>query len=282
MIAGGGMSTFKDKVTIITGGASGIGRQLCYELGRLGAIIIVADIEDNKAIQVASEINKKGGKAKGVSLDVTKQNDVQDLIDKTFTEFGRIDYVFNNAGVCVFGLAQDHTAEHFKKQIDVNLWGVIYGTLAAYKIMIRQGFGHIINTSSGAGLVPFAPEIAYTTTKHAVVGLTTALRYEAEGYGVKVTAICPTFVKTEMFQSALILNVDPSVRDELINSLAMRKLSVEKAVKIIIKGVKKNRAKIVVGADLQFGWLLFRIHPILIKPILTTCIKLVKKYRKEL
>ena len=274
------MSEFRDKVTIITGGASGIGRELCRELGALGAILIIADIEGEKAQHVADEINKSGGKARGVTLDVTRQGDVEDVINGTFQEYGRIDYVFNNAGICVFGLAQDHTAEHFRKEIDVNLWGVIYGTLAAYKIMIKQGFGHIINTSSGAGLVPFAPEIAYTTTKHAVLGLTTALRYEAESYGVKVSAICPTFVRTEMFQSALILNVDPSDRDGLLNSLAMRTLNVKKAVKIIIRGVKKNRARIIVGAELQIGWLLFRISPLLIKPTLTSCIELVKKHRK--
>jgi NAD(P)-dependent dehydrogenase (short-subunit alcohol dehydrogenase family) len=274
------MNIFRNKVAIITGGASGIGKGLCKELGKEGAIVIIADIQDKKATEVADEINNNGGRARGVLLDVTRQDDVQNLIEETFSEYGRIDYIFNNAGVCVFGLAEYHNVEHLKKQIDVNLLGVIYGTLAAYKIMIKQGFGHIINTSSGAGLVPFAPEIGYTTTKHAVLGLTMALRCEAEDYGVKVSAICPTFVKTEIFQSALIINVDPSDREKVISSMAMKPLGVDKAVKIIIRGVTRNQARIIVGSDLKFIWLLFRINPIFIKPLQKAFIRLIRKYSK--
>ena len=116
---------------------------------------------------------------------------VQALVDGAFRDLGRVDYLFNNAGVNLCAELRDTTLEDWDLLIDMNLRGVIHGVHAAYPIMREQGFGHIVNIASAAGLIPAAAEGAYAATKHAVVGLSSSLRIEAESFGVKVSVVCP-------------------------------------------------------------------------------------------
>lgn len=200
------MSLFNKNIVIVTGGASGIGRKLCTEIAAMGARIVVADIDLVGAEKTVEEIRINHGEGKAVRVDVTQKTDVDRLVTDTVAEYGRLDYMFNNAGVCTFALSQDLTTENWQQTLDINLWGVIHGTMAAYRVMLKQGFGHIVNTSSGSGILPLIP-LPYSASKHAVLGLSTALRIEAADLGIKVSAICPTFVKTEMFDSTRIVNV---------------------------------------------------------------------------
>ena len=137
------MNTFADKVAVVTGGASGIGRAVCKELARRGAVVVVADLDEKGARAVASAITGTAGRALAVRTDVTKCEEVSALVNTAVREFGRLDYLFNNAGVGVGGEARDMELSHWKFVLDVNLWGVIHGVHAAYPVMIRQGFGHI-------------------------------------------------------------------------------------------------------------------------------------------
>ena len=189
------MDGFKDKVAIVTGGASGIGRELCRQLGGHGATVIVADINREGAEEAASSIaGSTPGRARGVFLDVTQAEGVRKLIQDTATEFGRLDYMFNNAGIASGGEMRDMDWEHWRRMLDINLMGVIYGARAAYSVMVEQGFGHIVNTASGAGLFPIANSTPYVTTKHGVVGLSRSLRAEGADLGVKVSVVCPAMV----------------------------------------------------------------------------------------
>lgn len=255
------MDHFADKVAIVTGGASGLGRAVCMELGRRGATVFVADTNSAAADAVAATIAAAGGRARAAHLNVSRVEDVEQLVADAVKAGGRLDFMFNNAGVGIGGDYRDMTLEHWREIIDVNLWGVIYGTTAAYRVMVGQGFGHIVNTASLAGLVAVPTETAYATTKHAVVGLSTSLRGEAAGLGVKVSVVCPGLVRTPIFDTATVLNVD---RQAMLAALPRKMMEPTRAARVILKGVARNREKIVFPFPYRFLWWLYRLSPRLV------------------
>ena len=182
-------------IAIVTGGASGIGRAIATSLVARGDTVVVTDINADGAAKVAEKLNTLGrGKAASAALDVTDAGAVADLYQGVKADHGRLDLVFNNAGIAIGGLAEELTLDHWNRAIDINLKGVVHGVHAAYPIMLEQRAGHIVNTASLAGLVPMPIGIPYTATKHAVVGLSLGLRAEAAGRGVKVSVVCPSFI----------------------------------------------------------------------------------------
>src|SRR6266851_10472536 len=190
-------TTHSPRVSIVTGGASGIGRALSAALVERGGCVVIADLDETGAAQAVEELSVAGpGTLVAASLDVREAHAVAELVQRTHREQGRLDMLFNNAGIGVGGYAQELGLEHWERAIDVNLRGVVHGVHAAYPLMIEQGQGHIINTASMAGLVPSPGLTPYAMTKHAVVGLSLSLRVEAAAYGVRVTAVCPGVVET--------------------------------------------------------------------------------------
>ncbi|NOY70749.1 MAG: SDR family NAD(P)-dependent oxidoreductase [Deltaproteobacteria bacterium] len=251
------METFKGKTAIVTGGASGIGRGLCEALCQMGAMVYVADIDDDGAKQVADGIKANGGRASAHRLDVTRHEEVEQLIGDVVERSGRLDYMFNNAGIGIGGELRDMEISHWKRIIDVNLWGVIYGTHAAYKVMVEQGSGHIVNTASLAGLIPAPFETAYATTKFGVVGLSTSLRTEGEALGIKVSVVCPGFIKTNIFSSSKVCGLREDCMDELIAAIPFKIMDPQKAAEIILKNTAKNKAVILVTPH---GHVLYRLY----------------------
>ncbi len=256
------MDQLNNKITIITGGASGIGRALAEEMGRRGAVIVVADIDKKMAMEVAATINSKGGQAKSVHLDVSKGEDVGKLIDETVEEYGRIDYMVNNAGIATLGEVRYMTPEQWRRIIDINLLGVIYGTIAAYSVMVKQGSGHIVNTASQAGLYSIPGTTSYALTKHGVVGLSTSLRAEGADLGVKVSVICPGPVQTNIYESATVTkgNID-FITDHLPQSMIV---SADKAALIILQGIERNHSIIVFPFSARILWWFHRLYPPLV------------------
>ena len=272
---------FKDKVAIVTGGASGIGRALCEELGQRGAVVIVADIKTKTAQQVASAIVATGGRARAAYLDVSQAQDVEKLIDETASEHGRLDYMFNNAGIAIAGEVRDMSLEHWRSIVDVNLWGVIYGTTIAYSLMVRQGFGHIVNIASLAGLTGYPTGTPYATTKYGVVGLSTSLRQEAAGLGVKVSVVCPGLIQTGIYEEITVLNArHEDMLDRLEDMLARIpfKLTMDatRAARAILRGVARNQAVITIPFYVRLLWWLYRLHPSLLAPLFR---RIVKEFR---
>jgi NAD(P)-dependent dehydrogenase (short-subunit alcohol dehydrogenase family) len=251
-------STFSDRIAIVTGGASGIGRALCEELARRGALAVAADINFEGAQSVAASIVAGGGRAVAAPLDVTRAQDVERLVADTVRDHGRLDYMFNNAGVGVGGEMRDLTLDHWRKAIDINLWGVVYGATAAYAAMLRQGSGHIVNTASAAGLVGEPGLAPYSVTKSAVVALSAALRAEAEAFGVRVTVICPGFVDTAIYENAIGVKID---KDEFLKKLPVRLVPALDAARRILRGVERNQGIIVFPFYARLAWWLMRIHP---------------------
>jgi NAD(P)-dependent dehydrogenase (short-subunit alcohol dehydrogenase family) len=265
---------FRDKVAIVTGGASGIGRALCEELSRKGATVLVADINGERANQVASAITGVGGRAHAAHLDVSQSEAVQKLVDETVTTHGRLDFMFNNAGIGILGDARDMELEHWRRIVDVNLWGVVYGTMSAYQVMVRQGFGHIVNTASGGGLIPLPMASAYAASKFGVVGLSTSLRIEAAGLGVKVSVVCPGGIRTDIIETTTLININ---REKAIRKVpTMRLMDATKCARIVLRGVARNRAIITVTAFARLAWWLYRFQPALLTPIVG---KMAREYR---
>ncbi len=245
------MEPFAGKIVVITGGASGIGRAVGAQLVRHGARVVLADINGESVGATAAAI----GATSAATVDVRDAAAVEQLVSSTVATHGRLDYMFNNAGIAIMGEARNMTLADWTQLIDVNVRGVINGVFAAYPVMVRQGFGHIVNTASIAGLVPTPGATGYATTKHAVVGLSTGLRAEAAGLGVKVSAVCPGIIDTPLKYGTRLINPDAD-RDKLLNSLPIKLYPVEDCARDILRGVARNQGIIIVtrGAKLLSLW----------------------------
>ncbi|MGB8328527.1 MAG: SDR family NAD(P)-dependent oxidoreductase [Polyangiales bacterium] len=246
------------KVAIITGGAGGIGKALAQELGARGCYLVLADIDTELLDRTATELRGTGTRVDAKGVDVRDAAQVKALIEGAYAERSRIDYLFNNAGVNLCAELRDTTLDDWNWLIDVNLRGVVHGVHAAYPIMREQGFGHIVNVASAAGLIPAAAEGAYGTTKHAVVGLSAALQIEAAAFGVKVSVVCPGMIDTPIFDATKYVKLDP----QSIREIAPEKpMEPRKAAKRIVRGMERNRFFIVITATAHVLWRLHRYAP---------------------
>jgi len=265
MSRGNMIRVFSGGVAIITGGASGIGRGFGEALAARGCEVVLADLQIDLAEQVAAGINASGGKATAAEVDVVKHEQVVSVVKQTVDRCGRLDYMFNNAGIVIFGEASEYEMRDWDRSIDVNLRGVIHGVDAAYRVMLKQGFGHIINTASIAGLMPWPMEIGYSTTKHAVVGLTTTLRAEAAHTGVRVSALCPGLVRTPILDGGKygrwIRNYPKDKVAKLMEST--RPFPVDKFVQLALKQIARNKAIIIIPLMYRVLWRMYRMSPLL-------------------
>jgi len=195
---GGGLRTYEDAVAIVTGAASGIGRAVAENVAERGAMaVVLVDRQKALADEVAARIKGLGAESAVYEVDVREYDQLKRVADETKRNFGRIDYLFNNAGILIIGPIEEIGVENFNYILDVNVKGIHNGVQAVYPIMKEQGFGHIVNTSSLLGLIPGGQwAVAYSTTKHAIVGLTTNLRIEAAKYGIFVSLFCPGTIDT--------------------------------------------------------------------------------------
>ncbi|MBI2895006.1 MAG: SDR family oxidoreductase [Deltaproteobacteria bacterium] len=194
----GALRLYRDAVAVVTGAASGIGHSMAKELSRRGAIVVVADRQEDVARSVAEAIGAGGGRAEAAGLDVRDAAAVDALVGDVMGRHGRLDLLFNNAGMGIGGEAKDFTLEDWRTVVEVNLMGVIHGVQAAYPRMVRQGFGHIVNTASIAAFSAAPYTAVYGATKHGVLGLSRALRIEARPHGVRVSTLCPGVIRTRI------------------------------------------------------------------------------------
>ncbi len=252
---------FKESIALVTGGSSGIGRSLCHKLAQNGAKVIIVDINSDAAACVASEIAESGRTAVTITADVSDPVQIENAVREAVSRFGRLDFMFNNAGIALVAEMYHMDPARWQRMIDVNLMGVIYGTHYAYQVMCRQRAGHIINTASLGGLVPGPLRSAYVTGKFGVVGLTLSLRTESAKYGVRASVVCPGAVKTPIFQTSEMIGNDRRKTEEGLKKTKM--MNPDKAAAKILQGVTHNKGIIVMDAVTKSLWRLFRLSPAL-------------------
>lgn len=189
--------TFKDKVALITGGSFGIGKATAIAFAGRGASVVVVDwVEDKETIET---IQRAGGEAIFLKADMSKEEDIKMMVDKTIEKYGKLDYAFNNAGVeGLTAVTHECTNENWNHVLSINLTGVWLCMKYQIPHMLKQGKGAIVNNASIAGLVGFPGIPAYVASKHAIVGLTKNAALEYGKMGIRVNVVCPGVIKTPM------------------------------------------------------------------------------------
>lgn len=257
-------SALSDHVAIITGGSSGIGRALAEELALRGCDVVIADRQIDLGREVEERIKNLGGRAHAVELDVRDLDAFKAIAKETVRRSRRIDFLFNNAGIGVGGEMDTYEREDFDDVFDVNLRGVAYGIQAVYPIMIQQRSGHIINTASVAGLVASGGAGSYTATKHAVVGLSKALRIEAHRHNVRVSALCPGAIRTPILTGGKYgrVRIDGASKEAIMRQWEKtRPMDPAVFAKKVVERVLANDPIIVVPGWWKAFWLLDRLSP---------------------
>jgi NAD(P)-dependent dehydrogenase (short-subunit alcohol dehydrogenase family) len=258
-------SSVLGKVAFVTGGASGIGAALSTKLVDGGAEVWIADRQICAAQELAQRLNSGGAKARAIELDVRSYSSFERAVAEVVQHSGRIDYLFNNAGITAGGEIDSYTLDDWNDVFDVNLRGVVHGIQAVYPIMIRQHSGHIVNTASMAGLITTPGLGSYTATKHAVIAISKTLRVEGERHGVQVSVLCPGAIRTPILTGGKYGRKIPGISDEEILKSweRLRPMAPEIFAERALRAVLREDAIIVVPAWWKAFWYLERLSPAL-------------------
>ncbi|OGP57016.1 MAG: hypothetical protein A2V67_00475 [Deltaproteobacteria bacterium RBG_13_61_14] len=256
------MKDFKDKVALVTGAASGIGRALALNLAREGAHLVLTDVNAAGLQEVQEIIAGMNRRALLVKTDVSKPEEVRSLCQRAIQEMGGVDILCNVAGIGICAEIKDMDLNLWDRILGVNLYGPIYTIHFLLNHMIARRSGHIVNVASGDGLIALPTLGAYSATKFALVGLTETLRAETARFGIGVTAVCPGPVDTNIFNVAVYKNYDPQAPLNFI--LKHFSWTPERVARAIVKGIKRNRPLLDLSAMTWLGYRIKRFSPGLI------------------
>ncbi len=254
----GKKDTFRDRVALITGAASGIGRALSIELAGRASRLILVDINADKLEELRGELRLRGARVETIVADMSDRSAVLDLADTAWQVHGGIDYLFNNAGTALVGSMKETTLEEWERLVELNLWGPIRLTHTLLPKMIDGGGGHIVVTASLAGLVGTPGFSAYSMTKFAMTGAFESLSIECAGDNIHVSIICPGYVRTDLVRSSTYAN--KTMEDMLKTAPSWYGTTPESAARAIVRGVRKRRLYILVGPETS-AWYLKRLSP---------------------
>ena len=259
------MENFDGKVAAITGAGSGIGRALAVELAKRGASLALSDVDEVGLAETVSLCEGYGVKVSSLVLDVSDRDAMFEWADQVADEHGKVNLIFNNAGVALGAVVESMSIEDFEWLMGINFWGVVHGTQAFLPHLKASGDGHVINISSVFGLVSIPTQSAYNAAKFAVRGFTDALRIELEidDSGVSATTIHPGGIKTNIARNARVdeataeLSGDVGDPGDMFEKIAMTKPS--KAAKQILAAVEKNKRRALIGPDAKVFDLVSRL-----------------------
>jgi NAD(P)-dependent dehydrogenase (short-subunit alcohol dehydrogenase family) len=254
------MKNFSNKVCVVTGAGSGIGRALALDLAGRGARLAISDVNADAVAQTAADCRTRGAESESYALDVSDRAAVFAHAEAVAERFGAVNLVINNAGVALHKNVLDQPIEDLEWVMGINYWGVVYGSKAFLPALIASGDGHLVNISSLFGLIAVPGQSGYNSAKFAVRGFTEALRQEllVAGHPVGVSCVHPGGVKTNIARAAR--TAEDADRDELAGAFdRVARTSPEKAAATILSGVERRRARILVGGDAKVLDLLQRL-----------------------
>lgn len=245
------MQGFAGKVAVVTGAGSGIGQALAIELARSGAKLAISDVDVDGLAGTEERLKAIGAPVRTDRLDVTEREAFLAYADAVNDHFGTVNQIYNNAGIAFNGDVETSQFKDIERVMDVDFWGVVNGTKAFLPHLIASGDGHVVNVSSVFGLFSVPGQAAYNSAKFAVRGFTEALRQEMilAGHPVKVTTVHPGGIKTNIVRN--MTAVEGFDKDEMVQTFDKRlaNTSPQKAARIILDGVRKNKARVLVGPD---------------------------------
>ncbi|HKP43254.1 SDR family NAD(P)-dependent oxidoreductase [Mycobacterium sp.] len=245
------MEGFAGKVAVVTGAGSGIGQALAIELARSGASVAISDVNTEGLATTEERLKSIGAPVKTDRLDVTEREAFELYADAVKDHFGKVNQIYNNAGIAFAGDIEVSQFKDIERVMDVDFWGVVNGTKVFLPHLIASGDGHVVNISSIFGLFSVPGQAAYNAAKFAVRGFTEALRQEMElaGHPVKVTTVHPGGIKTNIVRN--MTAVDSVDLAKLTNTFdkKLASTSPQKAARVILDGVRKNKARVLIGND---------------------------------
>lgn len=250
---------YTGKVAVVTGAGSGIGRAIARRLDQHGARVHCADIDGEAAALLAAELTH----ATAHALDVTDAQAVAALADRVYAEDGRVDLLFNNAGIGHAARMLDTELGDWRAVLEVNLMGVVHGIHAFLPRMVAQPTAsHIINTASGAGLIPHPKMAVYTASKHAIVGLSTSLAAELADSPVRVTVLCPGVVNTGIAKRTHMRGETKSHQSSTVAFYEKNGATPDKVAVDVLNDVRKSRLFCLTPrTEVGLGWLVYRLSP---------------------
>ena len=247
-------NSYTDKIVLVTGGTSGIGKATALAFAEAGAKVVITGRREKEGADVASEITKTGGTAAFVRADVAKDADVARAIDFVLSTHGRLDVAFNNAGVEIAGPLNEVTEEQYRRTFDINVWGVLNSMKYEIAAMLETGGGAIVNTSSVAGHIALPQASIYVATKHAVEGLTKAVALEFAKQGIRVNAIAPGSIDTDMVDR--LVGKEGERRNWLLSLHPVGRLGTSEEIAAAVLYLASDAAKFTTGTTLLVdgGW----------------------------
>ena len=257
------IANLSGKVALVTGAASGIGKETALAFARRGADLVVCDLNEDALGSVAGEIEAMGRKVIGHRVDVADRSQMQAFADAVHGEVGAVDILMNNAGVGLGGGFLHTGLGDWDWVIGINLKGVVHGCHFFLPPMVQRRCGHVINVASAAGLVATESLAAYSTTKFAVVGLSEALREELSQHGIGVTVICPGIINTPITRSSRIRGplATPEAREQMVAAYEKRNYGPERVARNILRAVERNRAVAPISPEAWAMYYLKRFTP---------------------